>query len=169
MFSAADYELAARVLGLPVPTTPAEQAAAAPMTARVVREFGRALPPVPGDDADGIYTGATRSLNAMPDNTQPMAKAQLASRLRTEAEDPYEDLELMELLMMLEQRPDVVEMLMQVFAVLDEQGQQHMNDLSSQHPAQYDTPNLGANYSMLNAPGSNHIPPSQAFQPLSGC
>ena len=47
MFSPSDYELAARVLGLPVPRTQAEMAAATPMTARVVRDFARGLPPVP--------------------------------------------------------------------------------------------------------------------------
>ena len=38
MFSQADYALAARILGLPEPRTPDEQAAAAPMTARVLRD-----------------------------------------------------------------------------------------------------------------------------------
>jgi len=36
MFSDSDYELAARVLGLPVPRTPAERAAATPMVATVL-------------------------------------------------------------------------------------------------------------------------------------
>lgn len=167
MFSRADYELAARVLGLPVPTTPAEMAAATPMTARVVREFGRALPPVPGQDAEGIYTGATRSLNSMPDTTQPMEKAQLAARLRTEVEDPYADAYLVELLSVLQNDPELVEMMLLLLDRLEEQSDQHMDALSSQRPMEYDTPNLGCNYSALNAPSSNHIPPSQAFQPLS--
>jgi uncharacterized transporter YbjL len=166
VFSVADYELASRVLGLPVPTTPAEMAAATPLTARVLRQFGRVQPPVPGQEAEGIYTGATRSLNAMPDTTQPREKAQLASRLRTEVEDPYADAYLVELLTLLEDNPELVELMLQVLDQLDAQSDQHMDALSSQRPAEYDTPNLGANYSMLNAPSSNHISPSQAFQPL---
>ena len=166
MFSVADYELASRVLGLPVPTTPAEMAAATPLTARVLWQFGRVQPPVPGQESEGIYTGATRSLNAMPDTTQPREKAQLASRLRTEVEDPYADAYLVELLTLLEDNPELVELMLQVLDQLDAQSDQHMDALSSQRPAEYDTPNLGANYSMLNAPSSNHISPSQAFQPL---
>ena len=34
MFSQADYALAARLMGLPMPVTPAEQAAAVPVTSR---------------------------------------------------------------------------------------------------------------------------------------
>ena len=63
MFSKADYELAARILGLPVPQTPAEMAAATPATAHVLRRFGQGLPPMPGQEGEGFYTGATRSLN----------------------------------------------------------------------------------------------------------
>jgi len=166
VFSKADYELAARVLGLPVPTTPAEMAAATPLTAQVIRRFGQALPPAPGQDPEGIYTGATRSLNSMPDTTQPMEKARLASRLNTEVEDPYEDMYLIELLTVLEQNPEMVQLMLELLDRLEEQGDQHMDALSSQRPAEYDTPNLGANYSMLNAPSSNHIPASQAYQPL---
>lgn len=167
MFSPADYELAARVLGLPLPTTKAEMAAAAPMTARVVRDFARMRPPLAGDDADGIYTGATRSLNSMPDTTQPMEKAQLASRLRTEVESPHDDEYLVSLLVELTKDPEMIEALIELLTYLAGQSDEHMDMLSSQRPAEFDTPNMGANYSMLNAPSSNGIEPSRAFQPLS--
>lgn len=167
MFSKADYELASRVLGLPVPQTDAEMAAAAPMTARVIREFALMRPPVPGQEPDGMYTGATRSLNAMPDCTQPMEKAQLSSRLRTETQDPYQDEYLVSLLEVMEGNPEIAEMLLMVLEFLKQQQQEHMEALSSQRPAEYDTPNLGSNYSLINAPSSNGIPPSQAFQSLS--
>ena len=167
MFSPSDYELAARVLGLPVPRTQAEMAGATPMTARVVRAFALGLPPVPGQDADGMYTGATRSLNSMPDCTQPMEKARLASRLRTEVEDPYMDEDLIPLLTVLQQNPEMVDMFLAVLEKLDVQQDEHMDRLSAQRPAEYDTPNLGANYSMLNAPSSNGIAPSEAYFPLS--
>ena len=75
MFSQADYALAARLMGLPMPVTPAEQAAAVPVTARVLRDFMQMRPPSAGSDADGMYTGATRSLNSYPDVEYPETKA----------------------------------------------------------------------------------------------
>lgn len=165
MFSKADYELAARILGLPVPETPAEMAAATPATAQVIRRFGRGLPPMPGQESEGFYTGATRSLNAYPDNTMPMEKAKLASRLRTEPERPHEDAYLMELINLLD--PDEFELIMALLEELAGQEDEESNRLSSQRPLEYDTPNMGSNYSVLNAPSSNGIEPSRAFQPLS--
>jgi len=165
VFSKADYELAARILGLPVPETPAEMAAATPMTAQVVRQFGQALPPAPGMEGEGFYTGATRSLNAYPNNTAPMQKAQLAARLRTEPERPHEDAYLIQLLQSLE--PEEYQIILALIQELAEQGEEESDRLSSQRPLEYDTPNLGSNYSVLNAPSSNAIEPSRAFQPLS--
>ena len=55
MFSQADYALAAHLLGLPMPVTPAEQAAAAPMTARVLRDFADGA-----TERDGKLTGSIR-------------------------------------------------------------------------------------------------------------
>lgn len=164
MFSKADYELAARILGLPVPQTPAEMAAATPATAQIVRRFGQGLPPMPGQEGDGVYTGATRSLNAYPDNTMPMQKAQLASRLRTEPERPHEDAYLMELIASLD--PEEFQLIMMLLEQLAEQGEEESDRLSSQRPLEYDTPNLGSNYSVLNAPSSNGIEPSRAYQHL---
>ena len=165
MFSKADYELAARILGLPVPETPAEMAAATPATAQVIRQFGRAQAPMPGMEGEGLYTGATRSLNAYPNNNSPMQKAQLAARLRTEPERPQEDAYLIELLQSLE--PEEYEIIIALIQALADQDEEESDRLSSQRPLEYDTPNLGSNYSVLNAPGSNSIEPSRAFQPLS--
>jgi hypothetical protein len=165
VFSKADYELAARILGLPVPQTPAEMAAATPATAQVIRQFGQAAPPMPGMEGEGLYTGATRSLNAYPNNTAPMQKAQLAARLRTEPERPQEDAYLMELLQSLE--PEEYQIILALIEELSNQGEEEADRLSSQRPMEYDTPNLGSNYSVLNAPSSNGIEPSRAFQPLS--
>ena len=164
MFSKADYELAARILGLPVPQTPAEMAAATPATAQVIRRFGQGLPPMPGQEGDGFYTGATRSLNGYPDNTMPMQKAQLASRLRTEPERPHEDAYLMELINMLD--PEEFNLIMALLERLADQEDEESDRLSSQRPLEYDTPNLGTNYSVLNAPSSNGIEASRAYQPL---
>lgn len=165
MFSKADYELAARILGLPVPQSPAEMAAAAPATAEVIRRFGQGRAPMPGHEQEGLYTGATRSLNGYPDNNQPMQRAQLASRLRTEPEPPQEDAYLLELISQLE--PDEFELILQMLQQLAAQDDIESDRLSSQRPLEYDTPNMGGNYSVLNAPSSNGIEPSRAFQPLS--
>lgn len=165
MFSKADYELAARILGLPVPETAAEQAAAAPVVAQVMRQFGRGGGPAPGHDAQGMYTGATHSLNGYPDNNKPMLEAKLASRLRTEQGDPAQDSYLMELLMKLD--PNEYPMIVELLQAMMMQQDQHMDALSSQRPMEYDTPNLGSNYSALNAPCSNGIEPSRQFQQLS--
>tara|TARA_A100001201_G_C4053999_1_gene190524 strand:+ start:86 stop:589 length:504 start_codon:yes stop_codon:yes gene_type:complete len=167
VFSQADYALAARMMGLPMPVTAAEQAAAAPVTARVLRDFMQMRPPSAGMDADGMYTGATRSLNSYPDVDYPETKAKIASRLRTEVETPSLDGYLTEMLMQICESPEAVMALLQMLDQLDEQEQAQMNELSSQRPAEFDMPNEGANYSMLNAPGSNSIPPSVQFQQLS--
>lgn len=165
MFSKADYELAARILGLPVPESPAEQAAAAPVVAKVLRQFGRGGGPMPGVEPEGFYTGATHSLNGYPDNNRPMEEAKLASRLRTETQDPAQDDYLMQLLMSLD--PNECPMIIELIRALMAQEDQHMDALSSQRPMEYDTPNMGSNYSVLNAPSSNGIEPSRAYQPLS--
>lgn len=165
MFSKADYELAARILGLPVPQTPAEQAAAAPVTAEVLRRFSQGRAPMPGMEPAGMYTGATHSLNGYPDNTMPMQQAQLASRLRTEPERPHEDAYLIQLIQSLD--PEELQVVMLLLEQLNEQGDEEAERLSSQRPLEYDTPNLGSNYSVLNAPSSNGIEPSRAYQPLS--
>ena len=143
MFSRSDYELASRLLGMPVPETPEEQAMAAPIVGQVLRDYLQMRPPTIGGEPNATYTGATRSLNAPPDTSYPMAKAQLSSRLRVEEQEPSQDEYLRALLMEI------------------------MDELSSQRPAEYDTPNMGSNYSMLNAPSSNGIPPSVQFQALS--
>ena len=168
MFSPAEYELAARVLGLPVPENEAERAAAAPMVAKVLRDFGRGFGgPRPGMEAQGMQnTGATHSLNGYPNNNQPMPRQVLASRLRTDSE-PAVDPEIAQIMELLGDNPEAIAAFMQLLQYLATAQDEHMDLLSSQRPAEYDTPNMGDNYSMLNAPASNMIPPSQEFQYLS--
>ncbi len=167
MFSRSDYELASRLLGMPVPETPEEQAMAAPIVGQVLRDYLQMRPPTIGGEPNATYTGATRSLNAPPDTSFPMAKAQLASRLRVEEQEPSQDEYLRALLMEIMQDPSMIQELMMIMDQMDAQEQQHMDELSSQRPAEYDTPSMGSNYSMLNAPSSNGIPPSVQFQALS--
>jgi hypothetical protein len=94
-----------------------------------------------------------------------MQRAQLASRLRTEPERPHEDAYLLELIQSLD--PDEFQIVIMLLEQLAQQEEEESDRLSSQRPLEYDTPNLGSNYSVLNAPSSNGIEPSRAFQPLS--
>jgi hypothetical protein len=167
VFSPQEYELAARILGLPVPITPAEQAAAAPMTAVVMRNFCQTLPPAPGqDDGQMMNMGATHSLNAYPDNTQPAYRNQLMHRLQAGVIDTHQEQEVFDLIEMITNNPEVAEMFMNFLSNLQNQGDEHMQMLSSQRPPEYDMPNYGSNYSLLNAPTNSIIPPSQAYSEL---
>jgi len=167
VFSPQDYELAARILGLPVPITAAEQAAAAPMTAVVMRTFCQTLPPAPGmEDEHMMNMGATRSLNAPPDNTQPVYRNQLQHRLQAGVTDPHHEQEILDLIDLITNNPEVGEMFLNFLYNLENQGDEHMDMLSAQRPPAYDMPNYGSNYSILNAPASSVIPPSQAYQEL---
>jgi hypothetical protein len=65
-----------------------------------------------------------------------------------------------------ELEPNEINLILQLIEALSDQSDEHMDQLSSQRPLEYDTPNLGANYSVLNAPASSHIPASQEYQPL---
>tara|TARA_R100001510_G_scaffold16021_1_gene13421 strand:- start:251 stop:751 length:501 start_codon:yes stop_codon:yes gene_type:complete len=166
VFSQADYALAARLLGQPMPTSAAEQAAMAPMVSRVLRDFMVMRPPSP-DYSDEMYTGATRSLNSYPDTQYPMVKAEIASRLRTEPEQPSDDVYLTSLLEQICQDPEAVMAMLMMLDEMDDEANMHMQELSSQRPAEYDTPSDASGYSMLNAPSSNSVPPSVQYQQLS--
>ena len=71
----------------------------------------------------------------------------------------------MELINLLD--PDEYNLIMALLEQLSEQEDEESDRLSSQRPLEYDTPNMGSNYSVLNAPSSNGIEPSRAFQQLS--
>lgn len=168
MFSPADYELAARITGLPVPKTAAERATAAPVVAQVLREYSRALPSMPGyEDARMMSTSATRSLNAPPSVAQPEAKIQLERRLQAGVTDPDDMAEVMELVEILEESPEMVEVMLELLMDMQTQSETSSDMLSQQRPLEYDMPNYGSQYSVLNAPNSTQIPPSLRYQPLS--
>jgi len=166
VFSQADYALAARLLGQPMPTTAAEQAMMAPMVSRVLRDFMVMRPPSP-DYSEEMYTGATRSLNNYPDTQYPRVKAEIASRLRTEPEQPSQDAYLIEMLDQVCQDPELVMEMLMILDEMDNEANVHMQELASQRPAEYDTPSDASGYSMLNAPVSNSVPPSVQYQQLS--
>ncbi len=165
MFSPQEYAFAARALGLPVPETAAEKAAAAPLVARVLREYMYERPPIPGRE-EGMQTGATRSLNGYPDTREPMLRNAVGRRMEAGVETPQQEEDLEQYLMELLRNPEMVEAFFAFLDQMDVQGDEHMDLLSSQRPLHYDTPNLGSNYSVLNAPSSGPIPPSIEFQSL---
>lgn len=166
VFSPQDYELAARITGLPCPTTPAERAAAAPMTAVILRNFYKAAPPMPGREGEGLNTSPTRSLNRYPGTTQPEAHVQLGRRLQAGVVNESDEAEVEELIMLILNNPMVMEMFMQFLQNLDEQSMESGEFLSQQRPLEYDLPNFGGQYSVLNAPSSSSIPASVRYQEL---
>lgn len=168
MFSPADYEFASRLTGLPVPRTPAEQAAAAPVVATILRNYSRAMPPAPGmEDANGIQTSPTRSLNEPPQNTQPEVRNQVERRMRAGVSNENQIAMLVELLSMIQQDPSVVDQMLMALQNSNMEGAESADRLSSQRPLMYDMPSYGGQYSILNAPSSSSVPPSIAYQPLS--
>ena len=166
MFSPQDYELAARIVGLPCPTTPAERAAAAPMTAVILKNFYRAAPPMPGREGEGLNTSPTRSLNAYPANTQPEARVQLGRRLQAGVVNESDELEVEELIMLILNNPTVMSMFMEFIQNLEDDSLASGDFLSQQRPLEYDLPNYGGQYSVLNAPSSSTIPASVRYQEL---
>jgi len=167
VFSPADYELAARILGLPVPRTPAECAAAAPLTASVLRNYHRAAPPMPGFEEEGINTSATRSLNAYPDVRQPEARREMQHRLQAGIQNTDDQAELAQLFQLIMNDPELLERFMNFVENSQNDADDGANYLSRQRPAEYDMPSYGGQYSMLNAPANSTIPVSVAYQSLS--
>jgi len=166
VFSPQDYELASRILGLPVPQTDAERAVAAPAVHAVLRNFYKAAAPMPGHEPDGVYTGATRSLNGYPDNNKPEAQVQLQRRITAGITTPEDGAEVEGLLELLLQDPMLMEMFIDFLESQQSQSLQSGEYLSRQRPLEYDMPNFGGQYSVLNAPSSSTIPPSVEYQPI---
>ena len=141
-------------------------AAAAPMTAAVLRNFHRAAPPMPGVEVDGIMTSPTRSLNGYPDTSQPEVRGQLMHRLQASASSPSDDAELEQLVGLLFQDPGLMQMFLEFIQNLNTTGMEGAEYLSRQRPLEYDLPNYGGQYSVLNAPSSSTVPPSVMYQEL---
>jgi hypothetical protein len=141
-------------------------AAAAPMTAAVLRNFHRAAPPMPGVEVDGIMTSPTRSLNGYPDTSQPEVRGQLMHRLQASASSPSDEAELEQLVGLLFQDPGLMQMFLDFIQNLNNDGMEGAEYLSRQRPLEYDLPNYGGQYSVLNAPSSSTVPPSVMYQEL---
>lgn len=166
MFSPQDYELAARIVGLPCPQTPAERAAATPMTAAILKNFYKAAPPMPGREAEGMNTSPTRSLNSYPANTQPEAHIQLNRRLQAGVVNEADENEIADLMMLIAKDPHLLAMFMDFLHNMNADADYSGDYLSQQRPIEYDLPNYGGQYSVLNAPNSSTIPASVRYQEL---
>ena len=166
MFSPAEYALAARVLGLPTPNTPAECAAAAPLTAAVLRNFERVAAPMPGTRDGNAISSSTFSLNSFPDVQEPMARDQLQHRITAGVTDPQDEDTVSELLQMIMADPMLAAMFMNFLSAQQEDSLESGEYLSQQRPLEYDMPNFGGQYSVLNAPSNTTVPASVAYTTL---
>lgn len=166
MFSSSDYELASRLTGLPVPRTPAEQAAAAPFVAQILRSYYRMPSPQPGFEGEGINTSATRSLNSYPMVSQPEAKVQLERRLQAGVTNEVSEEETAQLLKIIMDDPELISAFLEFLEKENQMADDGAEYFSRQRPAEYDLPNYGGQYSLLNAPSNSSIPPSIEYQEL---
>jgi len=132
----------------------------------VLRNFHRVAPPMPGMEGDGIMTSPTRSLNGYPDTSQPEVRGQLMHRLQASASSPSDEAELEQLVGLLFQDPGLMQMFLQFVQTLNSEGMEAGEYLSRQRPLEYDLPNYGGQYSVLNAPSSSTVPPSVMYQKL---
>jgi hypothetical protein len=73
----------------------------------------------------------------------------------------------MEISEMLNNDPNMVSLLIELLTDMQTQSEASGDMLSQQRPLEYDTPNYGGQYSVLNAPNSTQIPASMRYQPLS--
>ena len=166
MYSPAEYALAARVTGLPVPTTPAECIAAAPLTAVVLKNLMRMPPPEPGTMDGNALSSNTFSVNSFPDVSQPMARDQLQHRIRAGVVDEEDEDTVAELLQLIMSDPHLAQMFLDFLGNMRDDSLESGDYLSQQRPLEYDLPNYGGQYSVLNAPTNTTVPASVAYTAL---
>jgi hypothetical protein len=111
-------------------------------------------------------TSPTRSLNGYPDTSQPEVRGQLMHRLQASASSPSDEAELEQLVGLLFQDPGLMQMFLDFIQNLNNDGMEGAEYLSRQRPLEYDLPNYGGQYSVLNAPSSSTVPPSVMYQEL---
>ena len=111
-------------------------------------------------------TSPTRSLNGSPDTSQPEVRGQLMHRLQASASSPSDEAELEQLVGLLFQDPGLMQMFLDFIQNLNNDGMEGAEYLSRQRPLEYDLPNSGGQYSVLNAPSSSTVPPSVMYQEL---
>lgn len=121
---------------------------------------------MPGREGEGLNTSPTRSLNAYPANTQPEARVQLGRRLQAGVVNEGDEHEVEEIIMLILNNPHVMQMFMEFLQNMNEQADEAGEYFSRQRPLEYDLPNYGGQYSVLNAPSSSTIPASVRFQEL---
>lgn len=166
MFSPSEYALAARVTGLPLPNTPAECAAAAPLVAQVLRNLERGAPPPPGSYDGNAVSSNTFQLNEYPDVADPMERDRLQARIRAGVVDPEDEDTVSELLQLIMGDPYLAEQFLNFLSNMREDSFESGDFLSQQRPLEYDLPNFGGQYSVLNAPTNTQVPASVAYTAL---
>ena len=87
-------------------------------------------------------------------------------RLQASATSPSDEAEVQELVGMLFQDPNLMQMFLEFVQNLNSDGLDGAEYLSRQRPLEYDLPNYGGQYSVLNAPSSSTVPPSVMYQEL---
>ena len=121
---------------------------------------------MPGREVEGMNTSPTRSLNAYPANTQPEARVQLNRRLQAGVVTEDDEQEVAELMMLIANNPELLAMFMDFVQNMNADAEYSGEFLSQQRPLEYDLPNYGGQYSVLNAPSSSTIPASIRYQEL---
>jgi hypothetical protein len=138
------------------------------MVAQILRNFHRAAPPMPGhEDPSGMNMSATRSLNTYPNVNQPEARVQLGRRLQAGVVSPDAQAELISLLHIILSDPELADAFLAFAENLENQALEGGEYLSQQRPLEYDLPNFGGQYSVLNAPTNSTVPASVAYNPLN--
>jgi hypothetical protein len=122
--------------------------------------------PQPGFEGEGVNTSATRSLNAYPMVSQPEAKVQLERRLQAGVTNDISEEETAELLQIIMEDPELIAAFLEFIKNENQMAEDGAEYLSRQRPAEYDLPNYGGQYSLLNAPSNSSLPPSVEYQEL---
>jgi hypothetical protein len=122
--------------------------------------------PQPGFEGEGVNTSATRSLNSYPAVSQPEAKVQLERRLQAGVTNDISEEETAELLQIVMEDPELIAAFLEFIKNENQMAEDGAEYLSRQRPAEYDLPNYGGQYSLLNAPSNSSLPPSVEYQEL---
>jgi hypothetical protein len=122
--------------------------------------------PQPGFEGEGVNTSATRSLNSYPMVNQPEAKVQLERRLQAGVTNDISEEETAELLQIVMEDPELIAAFLEFIKNENQMAEDGAEYLSRQRPAEYDLPNYGGQYSLLNAPSNSSLPPSVEYQEL---
>jgi hypothetical protein len=98
--------------------------------------------------------------------SQPEAKVQLERRLQAGVTNDISEEETAELLQIIMEDPELIAAFLEFIKNENQMAEDGAEYLSRQRPAEYDLPNYGGQYSLLNAPSNSSLPPSVEYQEL---